>query len=62
MTTDSPNFGHYEIEANGSTNTTVEPSFHWDIAPVYNRLTLRVIDAMGNAGPSSSLEVSYVPQ
>jgi hypothetical protein len=62
METNSPNFSHYIVHANGQTTDVAGRAFDWPLAPGFNRLEVRVVDALGNLGPMSWIEVSRMTQ
>ncbi|MFC1573918.1 transglutaminase-like domain-containing protein [Candidatus Latescibacterota bacterium] len=61
MTTRSPNFSHYEVDDNGDVTSIKSDSYQWNLVPGFNRISLRVIDTMGNTGGKSYLELNYLP-
>ncbi|MGV3685748.1 MAG: transglutaminase-like domain-containing protein [Daejeonella sp.] len=61
MATDSPGFKHYELIANGEKIIVSDSTYQWKLAPGLNNLEIRGIDALGNPGALSRLNVKYLP-
>jgi hypothetical protein len=61
MTTNSPNFDHYELDINGTTVTLKNDRYLLNLVPGRNYLSMRVVDIMNNRGPASMLDLFYSP-
>jgi hypothetical protein len=61
MSTNAPDLAVYEIEVNGKEFRTEKAAFDVALASGKNRISMRVVDSMGNPGASSSFECTYIP-
>jgi len=62
LATYSPAFDHFELLANGRPVEVKSPDYEWALAPGYNLMEMRAVDVMGNRGPASRLELTWLPQ
>ena len=61
LATDSPAFDHFELLDNGRPVEVRSPDREWALAPGYNIMEMRAVDVMGNRGPASRLELTWLP-
>jgi hypothetical protein len=61
LATDSPAFDHFELLANGRPVEVRSADHEWALAPGYNLMEMRAVDVMGNRGPASRLELTWLP-
>jgi Transglutaminase-like superfamily len=61
LATDSPGFDHFELTANGRPVEVRSPGYKWTLAPGYNLIEMRSVDVLGNRGPASRLELTWMP-
>jgi len=59
LTTNSPNFDHYELNINGTTKTFKNDHYLLNLVPGHNDVEMQVVDKMNNKGPVSKLDVIY---
>ncbi len=59
MTTNSPNFDHYELNINGITKTLKNDHYLLNLVPGRNDVEMQVVGKMNNKGPVSKLDVIY---
>ncbi len=61
LATDSPAFDHFEMLANGRPVEVRSPDYEWTLVPGHNLLEMRAVDVLGNRGPASRLELTWLP-
>lgn len=62
MVSNSPDLKEYEVSVNGRLQQTQDSSFDVRLERGINRVEMRVIDTMGNRGPASTLECTFIPE
>lgn len=59
LTTNSPNFDHYELNINGTVKILKENHYLLNLVPGRNDVEMQVVGRMNNKGPASKLAVIY---